>query len=310
MVTAEEFEEQYTPKAVIRHAMQSDDAYTEQLANKAREICKLFHGDTTEMKFRLLDSLVSLLHMFAGECRGQRMSGVANPKVWGSQQAWLSQAREGIYQILTERKTLKQEFRMLALQLFDLLLVLFGPGWACTPDGKFAQLLVTSCQIELEVSVESLVYEAEKAAEEAAGSAEGPPKPEAGPTAAPQGPPEGNAEPQSNPAARTATLTCVCSVLQNAVTFLTAEDDAGQEAGWAALPPEAITTMYNSLVAAYSNLLNYFIAREGVVREDADIVCVGLLEDLMQDMDEGLHHEEAETVREMLQKSGYYEGEG
>ena len=322
MVTVEEFEQRYEAKALIRECMKTEDSYTQQLATKVKEVSALFCDDCTEVKFKLLQTLVTVLHMFAGECRGQGVCNIANPAVWGRDHNWLSTARDGIMQIFTQKRPLPQDIRVLALRMYDLLTILFGEHWSWSADGKFAQLVIATCQVELEITLESTIYEMESAAESGSTGCTGHEARGAAPVAASattepaynstenpttQTAPQSVPEP-AKPNQRLTLLTSVCSILQSTIKFLTAEEVEG-ERRWATMPPDTICGIYKSLVSAYSNVLNYFIARQGTVNEDVDVVCVGLLEDLMQDLDADLFAEEAETVREMLHKSGYFDPE-
>eukprot|EP00667_Euglena_gracilis_P014549 EG_transcript_15073 len=319
MVSLEEFEAAWTPEAITRAALQSDESYTRQLADRCRDLCRLFGEDMTPVKFRLLDSLSALLARFAGECRGQGLTRIANVDVWGTDWAWLADARRGVTAILTEKKKLRQEYRVAALRLYDLLAILFGDEWAWDGEGRFAQLVVGTSQVELEVALEAVIRHMEQAdvsGNTPSSAQEPPPTPEdaAAPAAVPVASQAGErdtdaVESLTEPEAlRTATLATACSILQTTIRFLTADvDDSDGPRHWAGLPPDAIAKLYEFLVSSYSVLLNYFIFRQGVVHDDVDVICIGLLEDLMQDMDSNLFAEEAETVREMLHTSGYYE---
>jgi len=313
MVTDEEFERLWAPSSVVRNAFQSDDPYSQQLAARVRDLCRLFAADMTAMKFRLLDSLLVLLVRFAGDCRGHGLINVANPQVWGADRKWLLDAKKGITDVLTERKPLRQEYRVAALRLYDLLAVLFGPEWTCDPDGAFPQLVVGISQVELEVTLESIVRGMEDSSKPAAGDAPSRKAPNQPPPLS--DPPTSSAQADSEATARTdlriTTLTTCCSILQTGIRFLTGdeENEGAAAGGWSGLSPDAVTKLYGFLVAAYSTLLNYFVFRQGVVREDSDVASIGLLEDLMRDMDPALFAEEVATVKELLHSSGYYDQE-
>eukprot|EP00906_Rhabdomonas_costata_P025537 RCo036505 len=310
MLAPEEVRQKFSVEEIIRQAARSDEPFTKHLASKVIEICCLLDQPQSEAAFELFCSTVALLRWFTEDCPAGEILELANPAVWGTDRKWLAHARTAIRGVLASEHCLPAKFRGVALALFELLMVMFGQSWTCEDDkeGKFVQLVVSSCQIELDCILDSVMRDMDPDV-----PSKTPPGQPSSSSAQGITPTEAEAATKDTldvsgcaPEDRLPLLVPACAVLQLCVRALTEdEENASGSPSWVGLEPLSLQRIHDTLMQAYSTLLQYFTFRKGVVTTDVDVSCVGVLDLLMSEFDSSVFAEEAETLREMLQASGY-----
>eukprot|EP01006_Ploeotia_vitrea_P046527 TRINITY_DN67031_c6_g2_i1.p1 TRINITY_DN67031_c6_g2~~TRINITY_DN67031_c6_g2_i1.p1 ORF type:complete len:403 (+),score=64.20 TRINITY_DN67031_c6_g2_i1:51-1259(+) len=165
----DEFDSQYSASAIMKnaHAIEDGESFPGAIAAKVREMSTLFAEDKELMKFKLLDSLVTVLQWFTQDIPDCDVTGFWNPAVWGPDCSWLLHLRKGIQHMFSNKKRIKPQYTANTLQLCSQLCLLFGPSFLVVEEKSCTalKLIVGLCQVELELALEEILTPPKKAAE-------------------------------------------------------------------------------------------------------------------------------------------------